>query len=152
MAATSWFCRKNLAKSAEHWKTTGTHIWVWSFLFCSFLTLFFVYYLFIFFLSFFFNIFVFPPIRLKEQNPDSTEDSIPHVKSKGFKAGWKRKILGHFAAKFLFFWVFCWVSVFQLFLFCLFFVFLIVFYFQLFFWIVILFHFIFPESALLWAF
>ena len=69
----------------------------------------------------FFSIFIFSPTRLKETNPDSTEDSIPDSNLRFFISrcsadlpsySFKISIL---QPSFLFFWVFCWVSVFQLF-------------------------------------
>ena len=69
----------------------------------------------------FFSIFIFYPTRLKEINPDSTEDSIPDSNLR-FLFPDVQQICQVFPSKSafcsqvsFFFWVFCWVSVFQLF-------------------------------------
>ena len=129
---------EKLGKSAEHWKTDEKcqgkcrfESIVWSFLF--------VVVFFCLFVLSFFNMFAFlSPTRLKETNPDSTNDSIPdsnlHVSWLFFQcsADFPSCFLQnqHFAAKFLLFLMFilfvqsillslCFPVVFMFFLFCL---------------------------------
>ena len=123
----------------------------------------FVYYVLIIFSAGFKHFSVFSPIRLKETHPDSTEDSIPdsNLHFPDFFPMFSRfpKFFlqnQHFAAKLLFWFlfvylllllffscVFCWVSVFQLFLFRLSLFFLICFLFSVVFRIVFLKYFLF---------
>ena len=128
------------------------------------------------FRSFFLTCLFFSPTRLKDTNPDSTEDSIPDSNlyfSWCFsnvqqisqvlpsKSAFCSKVSFFSICWFVFFlfmflWVFCWVSVFQLFL-CCFFFFWIVFYVQSFCGIVVfkvyfLFFIWFLDFGVLWGF
>ena len=110
----------------------------------------------------FFSIFIFYPTRLKEINPDSTEDSIPDSNLR-FLFPDVQQICQVFPSKSafcsqvsFFFWVFCWVSVFQLFfilfLFCfsdLFFIFSC--FLDFFFWLLLVFFMFFLDFGVLWG-